>query len=105
MLPGDVELFETVRQPVMINRNAYLNGAQPFNQEQERLMLAGEQVTGKLLGKVRIVDAAFENPDGSPVDLSSDYFGQPSVGVGPIAGLCSGQNCFLVWKGGDEDDE
>lgn len=134
MLPGDVELFEPVRQPVMISRNAYLNGAQPFNQEQERLMLAddnlevkveqegnntyltlnvptelaklaGEQVTGELLGKVRIVDAAFENPDGSPVDLSSDYFGQSSTGVGPIAGLRSGQNRFLVWKGGDEDDE
>jgi len=51
------------------------------------------------LGRVRIVDADFENPDGSPLILNEDYFGnccgEASV-PGPIAALKAGENRILV---------
>ena len=38
-LPGDVELFETIRQPVYINDNAYLGDADAFSKEQNNIRL------------------------------------------------------------------
>jgi hypothetical protein len=50
--------------------------------------------------KVRIVDADFENPDGSPLILNSDYLDadikDKSV-AGPIACLKPGENRIKVW--------
>lgn len=127
MLPGDVELFETVRQPVMIKNNTYLNGAAAFDREDDPLVLADEKlavnvteedgqtyldvdlpksiaekknvaVTTESLGKVRIADAGYENPDGTAVELSSDYLGNEGTVVGPLANLTAGKNHILVWK-------
>ena len=43
-------------------------------------------VTTKLLGKTRVADTAFENPDGSPVTIDRDYFGRKRNKFNPFAG-------------------
>ncbi|HZK34892.1 MAG TPA: right-handed parallel beta-helix repeat-containing protein [Bacillota bacterium] len=101
---GDVEAFEKVKQPVYINKNAYLKGAEPFEGEEENLYDADfdphiqiiedeDEVylacglpssyddkkakihSTQTLGRVRIVDVDFEKPDGSEVTLNTDYLG------------------------------
>lgn len=126
--PGDLGLFEAVEQPAYIDSNAYLNGAKPFARETGKLDMPGfnaeyeiEETGGEVyllitlpegfdanlyaphttesLGRVRIVDADFENPDGSPLTLDSDYSGAvcgQSVS-GPLACLKSGKNRIKVW--------
>ncbi|WP_053362736.1 right-handed parallel beta-helix repeat-containing protein [Bacillus sp. FJAT-27251] len=126
---GDHQSFNKVEQPVYINHNAYFNGAEPFEREQENLVMnsfnpalqiieEGEEVYlsvelpeefGQLLGevqstatleRVRIVDAEFENPDGSEVRVDTDLLGnqreETSV-LGPIAQLQKGKNHVKVW--------
>lgn len=128
-LHGDLEEFELVEQPVYIHHNAYLNGAEPFEREQEKLVVndwnprfdiigqgeegflsielpeSFEELTGVIpstatLPRVRIVDAEFENPDGSAVILDTDFLDQPKAGqstVGPIAQLKKGTNTIKLW--------
>lgn len=129
IINGDVEEFSLVEQPVYINHNAYLNGAEPFERENEKLVEAGfdplleiidqgeevylsvelpdsfEHILGQVhstasLPRVRIVDAEFENPDGSQVVLDSDYLDVEKAqksGLGPIAQLKKGKNYIKVW--------
>lgn len=126
---GDHRSFIKVEQPVYINQNAYFNGATSFEREQENLvedqfdpkleiieegnevylsielpedfesLLGGVQST-QTLERVRIVDAEFENPDGSEVTLDKDFFGEKrsekSV-LGPINRLQKGKNYIKVW--------
>ncbi|MCO7125165.1 DUF1565 domain-containing protein [Sporolactobacillus shoreicorticis] len=102
-LPGDVEMFETVRQPVHINHNVYLNGAIPFmnevhylkddrfdlhceitrTEDEVRLTIhlpasfdqfRGQVQTTASLGRVRLAEADFENVTGDPLYLNRDYF-------------------------------
>lgn len=102
---GDHETFNSVEQPVYINKNAYFNGAQSFEREEENLEatsfdpkikieekgeevylsvelpeefenLTGEVQTTKTLPRVRIADADFENPDGSNVVMDTDLLGE-----------------------------
>ena len=127
--PGDLDIFQNVEQPVYIARNVYLNGAKAFCQEADKLdksdfnaIFEVEGVNGEVylcvtmpdefdayqsaphntesLGRVRIVDADFENPDGSPLSLCSDYFdavfGDQSV-AGPFSCLKAGNNRIKVW--------
>ncbi|MDR0637131.1 MAG: right-handed parallel beta-helix repeat-containing protein [Treponema sp.] len=127
--PGDLNLFEEVEQPAYIADNVYFNGAKAFNRETSKLEQAGfdaqfaiESANGEVylnlslpqefasclsapqntrsLGRVRIVDADFENPDGSPLALDTDYF-DASVGeetaAGPLVGLKPGKNRVKVW--------
>ncbi|MFW6389787.1 MAG: right-handed parallel beta-helix repeat-containing protein [Halanaerobiales bacterium] len=103
--PGDVEIFMDVDQPVYINKNAYFNGAIPFDREEENITLeqfnselsiieegnevylscelpedfeklSGEIHSTETLGKVRIADADFEKQDGSSIKLDIDYSGK-----------------------------
>ncbi|WP_138420540.1 right-handed parallel beta-helix repeat-containing protein [Aquibacillus sediminis] len=126
--PGDVELFLDVDQPVYIHKNAYLNGAVAFEREEDNVIdqanpnvriieegegvylscelpeafanMAGEIPSTSTLPRVRMVDAEFENPDGSDVIIDADYFGekrqQTSV-LGPIAKLQPGKNHIKIW--------
>ncbi|MCF3942805.1 hypothetical protein [Oceanobacillus alkalisoli] len=128
---GDLETFLKVEQPVYINNNAYLNGAVPFEDENERIVvnhfnpelriveegnevylycelpeeferISGEIQTTKTLGKVRIVDADFVNPNGEELAVDTDFLGgkrsENSV-LGPIADLQKGKNRVKVWEG------
>ncbi|MCC5890617.1 MAG: right-handed parallel beta-helix repeat-containing protein [Alkalibacterium sp.] len=102
--PGsDHEAFNVVEQPVYINNNVYLNGAQAFDREDNNLVTdhnpafkivdEGDEVYVELtlpdgfenlkggihstqtLERVRLADAEFENPDGSDVVIDTDLVG------------------------------
>ncbi|MDR1955350.1 MAG: right-handed parallel beta-helix repeat-containing protein [Treponema sp.] len=124
----DLEVFEQVEQPAYIANNAYFNGAKAFDRETTHINKPDFDTNFKLepvgdavyleidlpnefvpdcaihdtrsLGRVRIVDADFENPDGSPIRLDTDYADQ-SVGnktaAGPIGSLKPGSNRVKVW--------
>lgn len=121
--PGDLEIFLDVDQPVYINDHAYLNGAEAFERESKKLVAddfnpaisiteegnqvyltvelpddfeesLGEIPSTKTLGRVRFVDANFENPDGNDVKVDTDLLGVQKVEVsrlGPIAHLQKGK--------------
>jgi len=126
---GDLEVFELVEQPAYIAGNAYFCGAKPFAKENDKLNKPdfdtefiieenGDEVylcitlpegfdtyvrsmqNTKSLGRVRIVDADFENPDGSPLTIDSDYLDalvvKQSVS-GPISCLKAGKNRIKIW--------
>lgn len=127
---GDHESFNKVEQPVYIKHNAYLNGARPFEREEEKLVedtfnpslkiveegtevylsielpenyesILGEVQTTQTLERVRIVDANFENPDGTEVAVDTDYLGelrQERSVLGPISTLKKGKNYVKVWR-------
>ena len=125
---GDVEQYEMVRQPAYIDGNVYLAGAEAFDREEEKLVsredpaaaltqeedglyltltlpagleqLRTRPIDGSVLGLVRIVEAAYENPDGSPVSLDTDLLGNPRSArptPGPIEGLKPGVNRVKIW--------
>ena len=60
-----------------------------------------QPVTAARLGKTSVSQAAFENPDGSPMNVDTDYFGNPrdpeNPGVGPFAALEPGRHEIKVW--------
>jgi hypothetical protein len=60
-----------------------------------------QPITAERLGKTRVSQAAFENPDGTPVVIATDYFGKPrdpaNPGAGPFAGLKPGRHEIKVW--------
>ena len=60
-----------------------------------------QPVTAERLGKTLVSKAAFENPDGSPIKIATDYFGKPrdlaNPGAGPFAGLKPGRHEIKVW--------
>lgn len=127
--PGDLEAFMKVEQPVYINKNAYFNGAEPFEREKDKLIdrdfdpklriidkgeevylscqlpdsfedFLGEIHSTKTLERVRIVDAEFENPDGSELVLDTDFLDNKKAEkspIGPIAQLKKGDNYIRVW--------
>ncbi|MHC4477559.1 MAG: right-handed parallel beta-helix repeat-containing protein [Planctomycetota bacterium] len=101
--------------PVMADRNVYYKEAKPCRKETTgaerpafdpniRLVEQGENVylyitldksfkslnnklvTTKLLGKAMIPGQAFENPDGSPLTIDTDYFGRARNKANPSAG-------------------
>jgi len=127
--PGDLDLFEAVSQPAYIDQNVYLKGAKAFSKEAHKLEEPGfdprfsveedggavyvrctlpdafcaftsAPMTTVSLGRVRIVDAEFENPNGSALVLDSDildaHVSAQSV-AGPCAGLQAGFNRVKVW--------
>lgn len=128
-IEGDVESFQKVKQPVYINKNAYLNRAKAFEREEEKLLnvdfnplieiiekedevylscvlpetfdgLRGEIQTSQTLARVRIVDADFEETDGSSIRLDLDYLGVKKADncqLGPIENLRAGKNYIKVW--------
>ncbi len=131
-LPGDVNIFFELKNPVFLRDNVSLDGAKPYEREQDPLVDAAAAdvsvtdadgsvtlsitlpdnfadhlvpvVTTADLGRVRMVDADFENPDGSPLVLDVDLLGErrdaPSV-AGPVFGLGGGKNTVTIWSGPD----
>jgi hypothetical protein len=127
---GDHERFANVKQPVYIHDNVYAAGAKPYEAEKDAIVLGddavaeildeGDQVyltttlptpfdnarlavtTGADLARVRLVDADFEEPDGTPAVLDTDLLGAvknmtETYPPGPIAGLRSGTARIRVW--------
>ncbi len=126
---GDLELFKRVEQPVYTSGNAYLNGAEGYqrekdawtdsafnpgvkiveegdevflemNAEKEMFDLSTKTVSTETLGTARIVDAIFDDPDGNPITMDTDYRGAHRTEkpvAGPIEGLKPGFNRVKVW--------
>ena len=126
---GDLEVFQKTEQPAYIDANAYLNGAEGFdrekngyhskafdpgvkiaeekdavylemNVEKEMLDIPAKTVSTETLGTVRIVDAIFDDPNGEPIVLDTDYTGAHRAEkpvVGPVEGLKAGFNRIKVW--------
>jgi len=111
--PGDVGIFLNTDQPVYINNNLYLNGAVPFERENEKIVneqfnpefsieeeghevylccklpedfekIQGEVQSTATLKRVRIANADFENPDGSDVKVDTDYLREQRPHTGVI---------------------
>ena len=58
-------------------------------------------VTTELLGTAVVSNCTFENVDGSPITIDTDYFGKPRApanpGAGPFVVLKAGKNEIKVW--------
>ncbi|MDR2901311.1 MAG: hypothetical protein LBV20_07325, partial [Treponema sp.] len=126
---ADLEAFEKVEQPAYVNNNVYVGGAKAFAREESKLENAGfdaeysiedlgeevylnislpqgfENFTSaphgtKTLKRVRIVDAEFENPDGSDFILDSDLLNADTSSksvAGPLSCLKAGKNRIKIW--------
>lgn len=127
--PCDHEGFFTINQPVYINNNVYVNGAEAFNREEQKIEISdfdagykivesGDEVylyitmpdgfnefvsephNTNTLGRVRVVDADFENFDGGFLEIDSDFsdkLADVATVAGPISYLKSGANKIRVW--------
>ncbi|MFV0364580.1 MAG: right-handed parallel beta-helix repeat-containing protein [Suipraeoptans sp.] len=125
---GDLESFEPVKDAVYMGDNAYLNGAMKYKYDKslvssfnpnvkivtegkktylevtidkELFNCKGKTIATEDLGEVRIVEQAFENPDGSRLVLDSDYNGtirnEYDI-IGPLVELKEGENKILIWE-------
>ena len=108
-------MYDTRELPLQTGGNVYYNGARPYFSEKNPLIVSGidpkptvleegdsvylqltlgqavqnaatTRVTTGLLGKAKIPGLAYENADGSPVIVDSDYFGKKRNEASPSAG-------------------
>jgi alpha-N-arabinofuranosidase len=123
-------VYDTREVPLQTGGNVYCNGAQPYGKEadaivhatvdpQVKLVEEGEHgylqlnlnaalpkatarlVTTELLGKAKIPGVPYENPDGSPLRVDTDYFGKKrsptNLTPGPWAVPGQGMLKLEVW--------
>ena len=116
--------------PLMAGGNVYLNGARAYAKEDGSLSLpeadlkpelveerdgvylcfaapaemqkaATRPVNTAMLGKARVPGLSYENPDGSPLAIDTDYLGNKRSATGPAAGPFenpgNGQLKLKVW--------
>ena len=128
--PNGLKGYNESKLPVWIAGNIYFNGATPYNKELNAVenntfdpevtieekgdevylhinadesfrKVKTQMVTTELLGKAITPNASFENPDGTPLKIDSDYFGKKRSEthpfVGPIEGLIMGVQTIKVW--------
>jgi hypothetical protein len=108
-------VYDTREFPLQTGGNVYYNGARPYGKEASPRVIPGSDpkvrivevdgrihvvlhvgpqwkqagttlVTTKLLGKALIPQLAYENADGSPLAVDTDYFGKPRNQANPTAG-------------------
>lgn len=125
--------YEDGEPPMLVDGNVYLKAAKPFQGETNpiiemgfnpKIKLVEEEaavylilslpesfvtdqknriVTTELLGKARMTGAGFENPDGSPFTIDSDYFGRKrssnNPSIGPFESPGKGTLKLEVWPG------
>lgn len=114
--------------PMLVDGNVYYNGSLPFEGEKNNLVLPNfnpkvkieeeadgvylsfsvqglnslqtTRVTTERLGKAKLPDQAYEQPDGNPIDIDTDYLGnkradQPKPG--PLESIKEGPVRIKVW--------
>ena len=114
---GDLELFQSVKQPAYVNNNVYYNGAKPFDKEANYFCgngasaeiihaedgiylklviprgsfasLSTQQIGSHNLEMTRLSEEGYENADGSPLTISEDIL-HNSIPVAPIPGPLQG---------------
>jgi len=107
-------VYSNIKEPMHVDGNLYLNGARAFKSEKNNLVLdydpelrieekdgnvylimdfersiekmENKLVTTELLGQCRVLDLKYENSDGTPVAIDSDYFGNSRNKRNPTAG-------------------
>lgn len=108
-------VYDNREFPLQTGGNVYYHGAQPYGKEtghlvqaefdpQVKLVVEGDRavlqltldeavqksktvlVTTELLGQAKIPGLAYENPNGSPLKIDTDYFGKPRSDASPTAG-------------------
>ena len=120
--------YATVPQPVYIDGNAYGGYAMPFRAEKSYVKVPSigaeleeqgstwtltltvpeevaafrcEAVSTERLGNTRITEGRYENPDGTSIDFTRDFLGNPrgsEVCPGPFTALTAGQHRIVVWE-------
>ena len=126
---GDVEYYMRERQPVYIANNYYGDGVQAYDKEKGAFLtdcpseaviteeadgvyltitlaegfdkMATETVTTEKLGMPRLTEEPYENPDGTPICVDFDLFGNARgehPTAGPIEGLTAGTQKILLLK-------
>ena len=128
---GNLSKYDKATLPVWMNGNLFLKGATPSTQETAPLLkpdfdpalklvekadgfylemqfepawntqTTRKLVTTEMLGKAHISGCAYENPDGSPLKIDTDYFGKArntaNPAVGPFENPGSGSQSIKVW--------
>lgn len=129
--PSNLQAMDKAALPCFAAGNVFTKGTQPSQFDTEPLVLpefdAGAKlqqksdgwyltlstdkswpdaakcklVTTALLGKAKVPDCAYENPDGSPLKIAADYFGKKRDNKNPFPGpfekVSSGQQEIKVW--------
>ena len=121
-------VYDTRKFPLQAGGNVYLNSARAYAKEPQPLILtdvnpqiqvtvkdgqvqlhlalgqalqnvATVPVTTELLGKVRVAGVGYENSDGSPLKIDSDYSGKPRNVTTPTPGPFEdpGTGTIKVW--------
>jgi alpha-N-arabinofuranosidase len=128
---GNLSKYDKATLPVWMNGNVFLKGTKPSTQETAPLLkpdfdpalklvektdgcylelkfdpawsteATRKLVTTEVLGKAHISGCAYENPDGSPLKIDTDYFGKPrntaNPTVGPFENPGTGSLSIKVW--------
>jgi hypothetical protein len=125
-----LEEYNKAMLPVWMSGNIFYNGAKPCDKEKDnsesnrynpevKLIETGENVflqfsfnqwyynhkgeliTTASLGKAKVPKALFDNPDGSPLKIDKDFFGQTrspeNTVAGPFVDLEKGKVILKVW--------
>lgn len=107
-------VYENTEFPMFVDGNVYMNGAQKFKKEKNQLEIKSNPeiqieekedgiylsmnfgkaifkmknriITNELLGKAKIPNQRYENPDGSNFAINLDYFGNPRNKKNPSVG-------------------
>jgi len=113
---GDLSPYNAARLPVWMEGNVFLKGAKPSKHEKNPLLKpefdpavklvektdgfylevqfdkawaaegTRKLVTTDLLGKATIPNLSYEQPDGSPLRVNTDYFGKQRIEANPTPG-------------------
>lgn len=113
--PSGLAAYDKTARPVYAGGNVYLNGATPYHNEANsvvraagdpglQVVLKGKSVslnitidpswqvphtalvTTKRLGLAAVPQVAYENADGTPLAIDTDYFGRPRNAAAPSPG-------------------
>ncbi len=127
-----LKVYDNEKQEIWATGNIFCYGAQPYKGEKNSViesafnphikleekgtglwlhfqldgfngkMPATQLVTTSSLGTTKLVEAKFENPDGSPLTIDKDYFGNKRMGNNPFPGpfgtINPDDTQVLVWK-------
>ena len=128
---ADLSEYDNAQLPVWMDGNVFLKGAKPSRHEKQPVVepefdpgirLAGKAdglyleikfdqawngegtrkfVTTSLLGRAAIPDLPYEQPDGSPIQINTDYFGRSRSNShptpGPFEDPGQGERTLKVW--------
>lgn len=120
--------YDDAKYQMFVDGNVYYNGAIPFSEEKNKLIdtdfipqlkvieekdgiylsitsldmnnLSTSQVNTGMLGKAKIPKQVYEQPDGTPISIDTDYSGNKrndKPKPGPFELIKEGENIFKVW--------